>query len=262
MKQQTMLTLLLLLVSLPAQSEIIGQEISYKAGDTTLKGYLAYDDSLTNRRAGVLVVHEWWGHNNYARIRARKLAKLGYTAFAVDMYGNGKQAAHPKDASALSSRVKSNLPLMQERFRAAIKVLKEHDTVLNNRIAAIGYCFGGGVVLEMARQGEKLKAVASFHGSLTTNQKAQRRKVKARILVVNGEADPFVTPEQISEFKQEMEQARVDYTFVSYPEAKHAFTNPGATFLGKKFNLPLEYNLNADTESWKELKAFFRQTLH
>lgn len=261
MKHYFIFVFVMLLGCQSLSAEIIGEEISYRAGSTTLKGYLAYDNSISKRRGGVLVVHEWWGHNDYARIRARKLAKLGYTALAVDMYGDGKQASHPKEASAFSARVKSNLPLMRERFHAAVKVLKEHDTVLNNKIAAIGYCFGGGVVLEMARQGERLKGVVSFHGSLTTSNRAKKRMVKAKVLILNGEADPFVTPQQISDFKQEMEQANVDYTYVSYPNAKHAFTNPAATFLGKKFALPLEYNLDADTKSWKELEVFLRRIL-
>ncbi|MDH5183730.1 MAG: dienelactone hydrolase family protein [Gammaproteobacteria bacterium] len=262
MKHYFLLPVMIMLISLPAAAAIIGEEVSYQAGGETMKGYLAYDDSLGKRRGGILVVHEWWGHNDYARIQARKLAKLGYTALAVDMYGNGKQAAHPKDAAAFSSKLKNNLPLMQERFKAAKKLLKDHDTVLNTRIAAIGYCFGGGVVLEMARQGEKLKGVVSFHGSLATRQPAKKGKVRARILILNGEADPFVKAEHIITFKQEMEQAGVDYTYVSYPDAKHAFTNPGATYLGKKFGLPLEYNLHADTQSWKELESFLSEILH
>ena len=142
-----------------------------------------------------------------------------------------------------------------------MKVLKDHNTVLNNRIAAIGYCFGGGVVLEMARQGERLRGVVSFHGSLATQHPAQKGKVRAQVLVLNGDADPFTTPEQIAAFKQEMDQAGVRYTFISYPGAKHAFTNPAADFLGKKFDLPLAYNKQADEASWKEMKRFLAKVL-
>lgn len=262
MKQQLLLYTLLLVISFPTAAAIIAEEVNYQAGETTMKGYIVYDDSLRNRRAGILVVHEWWGHNDFARIQARKLARMGYTAMAVDMYGNGKQANHPKDASAFSSKLRNNLPLMTERFKAALEFLKDHDTVLNTRMAAIGYCFGGGVVLEMARQGEKLKAVVSFHGSLTTRAPAQKGKVRARVLVLNGDADPFVKPEHITAFREEMKQARVDYTVVSYADAKHAFTNPSATYLGKKFALPLEYNVEADTKSWKEMERFLYKTLH
>jgi len=261
MRLNYLVLLILMCSSISASAEIVGEEIRYKAGNTEMKGYLAYDNSLSNRRAGVLVVHEWWGHNNYARIRARKLAKLGYTALAVDMYGDGKQARHPEDAAAFSARLNNDLPLMQSRFQAAMKVLKDHDTVLNTKIAAIGYCFGGGVVLEMARRGEKLKGVVSFHGSLSTRQPAQKGQVRARVLVLNGEADPFVKAEQITAFKQEMDTAGVNYHFVSYPGAKHAYTNPAATSLGRRFNLPLEYNLDADTKSWKEMESFFRKIL-
>jgi dienelactone hydrolase len=242
-------------------ARIVGKEVTYKAGGTTMKGYIAYDNSLTRRRPGVLVVHEWWGLNDYARIRARQIAKLGYTALAVDMYGNGQQADHPKDAGAFASRIRKNLPLMKQRFEAALRLLKDHDTVLNNHIAAIGYCFGGGVVLEMARQGERLDGVVSFHGSLSTQHPAQKGKVRAEILVLNGGADPFTTPDQIAAFKQEMDQAGVKYTFISYPGAKHAFTNPAATFLGNKFNLPLEYNKDADEASWKEMRRFLARVL-
>lgn len=245
-----------------ARAGIVGEEVSYSAGGTTMKGYIAYDNSRTKRRPGVLVVHEWWGHNDYARIRARQLAKLGYTAMAVDMYGNGKQADHPKDAGAFAGEIRQNLPLMKQRFEAAMKVLKDHDTVLNTRIAAIGYCFGGGVVLEMARQGEKLKGVVSFHGSLDTQHPAKKGKVRAQVLVLNGEADPFTKPEQIEAFKQEMEQAGVKYTFISYPGAKHAFTNPAADYLGKKFELPLAYNQKAEEASWKEMKRFLAQIFY
>jgi dienelactone hydrolase len=245
-----------------ARAEIVGEKVSYSAGGTTMKGYIAYDNSLTKRRPGVLVVHEWWGHNDYARIRARQLAKLGYTAMALDMYGNGKQVNHPKEAGAFAAEIRQNLPLMKQRFEAAMRVLKDHDTVLNTRIAAIGYCFGGGVVLEMARQGERLKGVVSFHGSLATQHPARKGKVKAEILVLNGDADPFTKPEQITAFKQEMEQAGVKYKFISYPHAKHAFTNPAADFLGRKFNLPLAYNKEADEASWKEMERFLAQVLY
>jgi dienelactone hydrolase len=150
------------------QTVVQSQEVTYRAGDTVLKGYLAYDDSIQGRRPGILVVHEWWGHNAYARKRARMLAELGYTALAVDMYGEGKQAAHPGDAGKFASEVKQNLPLAKERFMAAMELLKQQPTVDSTHIAAIGYCFGGGIVLEMARAGLDLDGVVSFHGSLGT----------------------------------------------------------------------------------------------
>ena len=231
--------------------------VTYQEGDTKLVGYLAYDDKFKGKRPGVLVVHEWWGHNDYVRERARKLAKLGYVAFALDMYGDGKTAAHPEDAGKFAGQVRSNLPIATARFNAALKQLKASEHTDPNKIAAIGYCFGGGVVLEMARTGLDIAGVVSFHGSLGTSNPAQKDKVKAKVLVLNGEADPFVKPEQITAFKQEMDNAGVSYEFISYPGAKHAFTNPGATALGKKFKLPLEYSPSADKASWKKMQSFF-----
>ncbi|KPK38437.1 MAG: dienelactone hydrolase [Gammaproteobacteria bacterium SG8_47] len=234
------------------------EEIEYTANGTTLKGYLAYDDQIKGKRPGILVVHEWWGHNAYVRKRAEMLAALGYTALAVDMYGDGKQAAHPEDAGKFASEVRSNMPVARARFLAAMEVLQKHPTVDNAEVAAIGYCFGGGIVLEMARSGLDLDGVVSFHGSLGTQNPAQSGAVKAKLLVLNGAADPFVKPEQIADFKAEMEAAGVSYTFIDYPNAKHAFTNPEADGFGQKFNLPLAYNAEADAASWQEMRRFFK----
>jgi len=250
---------LLLLISLPLQATVIGEEVSYQAGDTTLKGYLAYDDAFSGKRPGVLVVHEWWGHNAYARKRADMLAGLGYTALAVDMYGAGKTAEHPDDAGKFSGEVRKNLPLMKARFLAARDFLNRHATVDPERNAAIGYCFGGGVVLEMARQGVDLDAVASFHGSLGGGSTPGAGTVKARILVTNGSADPFVSAEQIAAFKAEMAAAGADYIFISYPGVKHSFTNPEADQLGKRFDLPLAYDAAADAASWQAMQDLFRE---
>lgn len=242
---------------LPAWAEVQGTEVNYQSGDTTLKGYLATDPALKGPRPGILVVHEWWGHNDYARKRARMLAELGYTALAVDMYGDGKQAAHPEDAGKFAGEVRKNAAAAKARFLAAMKLLQSQPGVQNDKIAAIGYCFGGGVVLEMARRGVDLAGVASFHGSLGTAQAAQKGDVKAKVLVMNGDADPFVKAEQISAFKQEMQAAGVDFEFIGYPEAKHSFTNPGADAFGQKFKLPLAYNADADRKSWDKMQAFF-----
>jgi dienelactone hydrolase len=247
------------LLPLAAQAAVVGEEVDYRSGDTVLKGYIAYDDSIRGKRPGVLVVHEWWGHNDYARHRARLLAELGYTALAVDMYGDGKQADHPDDAGKFASAVRNNMPEAEARFRAAMSLLQRHRTVDAERIAAIGYCFGGGIVLEMARRGLDLDAVVSFHGSLGTGEPAQRGRVKGRVLVLNGGADPFVSDEQITAFKQEMTQAGVDYRFISYPGAKHAFTNPGADRFGERFGMPLAYHAEADSLSWAEMRRFLQQ---
>jgi len=242
-----------------ALAGVKGQEVNYSSGGVKLKGYLAYDDSIKGKRPGVLVVHEWWGQNEYARKRARMLASLGYTALALDMYGDGKTATHPKDAGKFAGMVMKNMPLARARFLAALSVLKKNKMTDPDRIAAIGYCFGGGVVLAMARQGVDLDGVVSFHGSLKTAQPARPGTVKAKILVCNGEEDPYTRPEDIIAFKKEMHDAGVDMRLVNYPGAKHSFTNPDATALGKKFDRPLAYNAEADKQSWLEMQAFFKK---
>lgn len=239
-----------------ADAKIMGNEVEYSDGDVLMKGYLSYDENIKGKRPGVLIVHEWWGHNEYARKRARMLAGMGYVALAVDMYGSGKQAEHPDDAGKFSSGLMKNFDVAKARFSAAMDFLKRQPVTDPGRIAAIGYCFGGGVVLNMARQGADLKGVASFHGGLTAVRPAQPGSVKARILVLHGADDNFVPPEQIGAFKQEMKEAGADLEFITYPGAVHSFTNPDAEAMGKKFNLPLAYNADADAKSWAELKKF------
>lgn len=239
-----------------AKGDVEGKEVSYRAGDVVMKGYIAYDKDIKGRSPGVLVVHEWWGHNEYARRRARMLAEMGYAALAVDMYGEGKQATHPDDAGKFSSELMKNFDVAKARFMAAMDFLKKQPTVDPDRIAAIGYCFGGGVVLNMAREGVDLKGVASFHGGLAAVKPVQPGVVKAKVLVLHGADDKFVTPEQIEAFKKEMKDAGVDFQFISYPGAIHSFTNPDADEYAKKFNLPLGYNAEADKKSWEELKRF------
>jgi len=252
---------LVLAVSSPAVAKpaIEGKEVSYRAAGVEMKGYLAYDMSVMGKRPGVLVVHEWWGHNEYARKRARMLAEMGYTALAVDMYGEGKQAMHPDDAGKFSSELMKNFDTAKARFMAAMDLLKKQPTVDPGRIAAIGYCFGGGIVLNMARQGVDLRGVASFHGGLAAVKPAQPGGVKAKILVLHGADDKFVTPEQIEAFKKEMKNAGADFQFIAYPGAIHSFTNPDADEYAKKFNLPLGYNAEADKKSWEELRKFLEK---
>ncbi len=256
----TSIFLLLLLTSISfGQPRIEGKTVEYSAQGVTLKGYLAYDANIQGRRPGVLVVHEWWGLNDYVRGRARMLAELGYTALALDMYGEGKQATHPDDAEKFASEVTKNFDVGKARFLAAIDFLKRQPMVDPTRLAAIGYCFGGGVVLNMARQGVDLKGVVSFHGELTAIKLAQPGVIKAKILVLNGADDKFITAQDIDSFKKEMTAAGADFKFISYPGAVHSFTNPEATELGKKFNLPLAYNAEADQKSWDEMKNFLSE---
>ena len=242
-----------------AQAAIKGEEISYQAGDTNLKGYLVYDDSSKKVRPGILVIHEWWGHNDYTRKRAKMLAELGYVALAVDMYGDGKTADHPKDAGAFAGAVRGNMPVAKQRFDAALELLQKNALTDKTKVAAVGYCFGGGIALEMARSGADLKGVVSFHGSLGTEQPAKKDSVKANILVLTGEADPMIKPEAIDKFKAEMDAAGVHYQVISYKDAKHAFTNPAATELGKKFDMPIAYDKNADKASWEKMQVFLKK---
>ena len=251
--------LALTLFTVPTWAAVTGTPVTYDANGLTMKGYLAYDPAVKGKRPGVLVVHEWWGHDDYARERARMLAKLGYTALAVDMYGDGKQAHHPTDAKAMATAVGKEPTAAKTRFDAALEFLKKQQTVDASRIAAIGYCFGGTVSLNMARAGMDLKGVASFHGGLGTDAPAQPGKVKAKILVLTGADDPMIPPEQVAAFEKEMKDAGVSYQVVSYPGAKHSFTNPAADKYGKQFDMPLAYNADADKKSWAALKEFLQK---
>ena len=242
-----------------AEPKIRGETVEYRAQGVEMKGYLAYDENIKGRRPGVLVVHEWWGLNEYARKRARMLAELGYSALAVDMFGEGKQAMHPDDAGKFSSELMKNFDVAKVRFMAAMDFLKQQPTTDPARLAAIGYCFGGGVVLNLAREGMDLRGVASFHGSLKGVRPAQSGSVKAKVLVLHGADDKFIPPDQIEAFKQEMTAAGADFKFISYPGALHSFTNPDATEMGKKFNMPIAYNEKADKESWNEMKGFLNR---
>lgn len=235
-----------------------GEGVSYPWGETTMKGYLAKPENAEGNAPAVLVVHEWWGHNDYARSRADKLAKLGYVALAVDMYGDGKTADHPKDAGKFAGEVMANMDDMRARFNAAKDFLVKQDGVDPDKIGAIGYCFGGAVVLHMARSGADLDAVASFHGSLASKSRAKKGDVKAKVLVCHGEEDGFIKAEDIAALKKEMEEAEADFKFIAYPDALHGFTNPAATENGKKFGIPLAYDKTADKKSWRAMKKLLR----
>lgn len=249
--------ILLLAVSVPATAEIVTREVGYEANGTQMVGYLAFDDAIAGERPGVLVVHEWWGLNEYARERARQLAALGYTAFAVDMYGAGRQAQHPEEAAGFAQQVAERWDEAKARFSAALEVLQAHEATDADRVAAIGYCFGGAVVLNMARAGLDLDGVVSFHGSLAGETDARPGEVEARILVLHGADDPFVPRDEVDSFHEEMKAAGVDYRLVEYPGVVHSFTNPDATRYGEMFDLPLAYDAHADEASWAEMQGFF-----
>jgi dienelactone hydrolase len=250
--------LTLILVSSVTHAEIIGKVVEYTANNVALKGYIVYDNALKEKRPAVIVVHEWWGVTDYPKKRAEMLASLGYVAFAVDMYGSGKVADNPGDAQKFAGESMKDLSLLKAKFVAAIELLKKNEHVDSTRIAAIGYCYGGGVVLNMARAGVDLKGVVSFHGSLATTTPAEKWNVKAKILVCNGGADKFISENDIKNFKQEMKAAGADFKFLSYKGALHAFTNPAATELGKKFNMPIAYNKVGDKKSWEEMRRFLK----
>lgn len=232
---------------------VIGKELTYATDSLSMHGYIAYDENNTEKRPGVLVVHEWWGHNDYTRTRADMLAELGYTAIAVDMYGDGKLAEHPEDAGKFSGMVMSNIDSAKARFIAALDQLKAHPSVDPERIAAIGYCFGGSVVLTMANAGMDLDAVAAFHSGVRLPIMPSS-DLTAKVLVCNGAADPFISEESITAFKKAMDSVGADYNYIAYKDALHAFTSKAADEMGKKFSLPLAYQEEADTASWEELQ--------
>jgi dienelactone hydrolase len=243
--------------ALAVQAAIVEKPIEYKAGDKSMKGYLAYDDAAQDKRPGVLVLPEWWGTTEYPRERARQLAELGYVAFAADMYGDNKTTDDPKEAGQLAGEVKKNPQVAKERLEAALDQLKSSDKVDPDKLAAIGYCFGGGMALNMARWNMPVKGVVSFHGDLSNDQK-KPEKIESKVLVATGDADAFVPPKAVAAFEDEMKAAGADYTVLHYPDAVHAFTNPKADdhHIGN-----IKYNEKADKESWQAMKDFLAEVL-
>lgn len=231
------------------------ENVTYMADGVKLKGFVVYDESKTGIRPAVLVVHEWWGLNDYAKSRARQLAALGYIAMAVDMYGEGKKADNPQQAQELATPFYKDPKLAKTRLDAALIKVKEFKQTDASNVAAIGYCFGGSVVLNCARLGAELKGVVSFHGGLV-GAPVNKDLLRAKILVCNGEADKFVSQKDIDSFKHALDSIGASYTFKSYANATHAFTNPDATLTGKQFNMPIEYNAAADRASWSDMEVF------
>ncbi len=258
MKYLHLLTLLSIsLFSMLTHAKIITEDVTYTVDNAKFSGYIAYDDSK-GKRPGILIVHEWWGYNDYAKNRAYMLAKAGYTALALDMYGSGKVAAHPDNAKAFMMEVFNDLPAAEKRFDAAYELLNTHQATAKDNIAAIGYCFGGAIVLHMARIGKPLAAVVSFHGTLASNLPADiKPNIKAKIRIFTGGADAMIPAEQVSAFTLEMFNASANFGVQVYPGVKHSFTNPGADKLGKQFDMPLAYDQNADQDSWQQTLALF-----
>ncbi len=240
-----------------ASAAVKTQTVDYKIGDKEFKGFLAWDDSVTDKRPGVLVVPEWWGLNDYAKSRAAQLAKLGYAALAMDPYGDGKTTSDPKEAGKLAGALRGgDRKELRERASAALDLLKKNEHVNPDKVAAIGYCFGGTAVLELARSGADLLGVVSFHGSLGTPHPEDAKNIKCKVLVCHGADDTFESPEEIAGFQQEMRDAKVDWQMNIYSGAVHAFTNPDADKFGIK---GIAYNANADHRSWRAMEDFFKE---
>ena len=245
-----------LLIAVQAQAKVVTRTIPYEDKGTSLTGYLAYDDAVSGRRPAVLVVHEWWGLNDYARQRAVKLAKLGYVAFALDMYGTGKVTDHPKQAGEWSKAISQNKAKWLQRAMAGLTVLKSQPQTDPDRMAAIGYCFGGGTVQQLAYAGVGLKGVVSFHGSLQEPPAGMSQKTDTQLLICHGGADPFVPPDNLQAYLTAMAASRLHYQVNIYGGAKHSFTNPDAA---KHHMDALAYNPSADRRSWEAMQRFFKE---
>ncbi len=240
----------------PALADVRTKTVRYADGDVALQGYLAWDDAIKGKRPGVIVVHEWWGLNDYARKRATMLARLGYVAFAADMYGKDKVTEHADQASAWMKQISGNIERWQRRAALALDELRKHELVDGKRRAAVGYCFGGATVMQMAYSGAALNGVVSFHGSLPGASEEQAKSIRAAVLVAHGEADGFIPPERIGRFKAALNKAGVDWQMLIYGGARHGFTNPDAGRYGLD---GVRYDEKADRRSWLAMRQFFEE---
>jgi dienelactone hydrolase len=236
------------------QAAVKTKTVNYRFDGVNLKGHLAWDDEVQGKRPAVLVVHEWWGLNDYAKQRAEKLAALGYVALACDMYGEGRVAQHPQEAGQMAGEVRKNVKTWQGRAQAALKVLQDHELVDAREIAAIGYCFGGSTALELAYTGADLAAVVTFHGALPVPEPDQAKAIKAKVLICHGALDSFIPEATIQKVRDAFEEARVDYEMNYYGGAVHSFTVPDADKVGMK---GIAYNAAADHRSWKSMLRLF-----
>jgi dienelactone hydrolase len=250
------LTMLLLLVAGTAHAKLVTKTIEYRQGETTLEGYLAYDDAGSGKRPGVLVVHEWTGLGPYVKQRVEQLAKLGYVAFGADIYGKGVRPATPEAAGKEAGKYKADRALLRARAQAGLAELRQQPQVDPTKLAAIGYCFGGTTVLELGRSGADLVGIVSFHGGLDTPTPADARNIKGKVLALHGGDDPYVPPAQVAAFMDEMRRGGVDWQFVSYGGAVHSFTNPAA---GSDNSKGAAYNAKADQRSWQAMLQFFAE---
>jgi dienelactone hydrolase len=252
------LCVLMAIAPLSAGAKLVRQTVDYTEGTTPLQGYLVYDDSVSTQRPGVMVVHQWMGLTDYERMRADMLASLGYVAFAADIYGRGVRPKDTAQAQAESARYFKDRALYRARLAAGLARLEQEPLVDQARIAAIGYCFGGAGVLELARSGAPISGVVSFHGVLDTSNPADAKNIRTRILVCQGADDPYAKPAQREAFINEMEGGQVDYEMILYGEAVHAFTQKDA---GNDPSKGVAYNAEADRRSWQAMKDFFGEVL-
>lgn len=241
-----------------AQAAVQSKQITYKVGDLECRGVLFWDDAVEGARPGVLVVHEWWGLDAYAKRRAEMLAKLGYIAFAADMYGEGKSTTHPMDAKEMAGKVRMNVDEWRKRGVAALDVLKSQPQCDKSKLAAIGYCFGGSTCQLLAFSGADLKAIASFHGGLVQPTPEQAKASKAELLICNGADDKFIPEASIKSFKESLDKSGTKYEFINYPGAVHSFTVPEADSHGID---GMKYNKEADEKSWDSMKKLFKEKL-
>ena len=255
-KQFGILSILVFLMPVHSFAVLKTKNIEYRQGNVSLEGYLAYDDSIKGKRPGILVVHEWWGINPYIQRRANQLAELGYIAFAPDIYGKGIRAKDFKEAAALSNIYKSDRQLMRSRAQAGLEVLKNNNLVDEKRMAAIGYCFGGTVGLELTRSGSDLTGTVIFHGSLNTPNPQDAKNIKGKVLALIGAEDPYIPSTEIANFEDEMRNANVDWELVKYSGTVHSFTNPDS---GNDKSKGMAYNPEADARSWETMKDFLHE---
>jgi dienelactone hydrolase len=239
-----------------AMAEVKTETIQYEHDGQKLQGMMAWDDAVEGPRPGVLVVHEWWGMDNYAKSRAKMLAELGYVAFALDMYGVGKITEHPSTAGEWANQIRQNVPKWRARASEGLRILREHPKVDKSRIGAIGYCFGGATVMQLAYAGEDLKGVVSFHGSLPVAEGDDAKKIKGRVLICHGADDSFIPADRIAKFQAALSEADADWTMIYYANAQHSFTNPEADSRGVQ---GLAYNKEADQRSWRHMQIFLEE---
>lgn len=242
--------------SQPVQASITTENVQYTCDNKVLQGIIAFDSKLTNKRPVVLVIHEWWGVNDYIVTRIKQLAALGYLAMAVDLFGKNVTATSVEEAVKLSTPLYQNAALAKQRFDSALQLIQKNKYADTSKIAIIGYCFGGSMALNFAKMGEHIKGVVSFHGGLK-GVSPKKELLTAKVLICHGADDQFVKKEEIEAFKEEMDAINADYIFKEYAGATHAFSNPEATAWGEKFKIPIAYNKDADVNSWNEMKKFF-----